>query len=143
MSRRRDANLFAPYLYEPYRSTLKRAPTKPPLRLPQTISEITGPGSVASLKLGDDNDLTRNAQTGGEALGNQKAGPESGRFFVSPLLQDPSVAIGIAEVRKRAVVGVLGIGTRHPLPAGDVADVADFYAAPDELGTRIFDVGDH
>jgi protocatechuate 3,4-dioxygenase beta subunit len=71
MSGRRDPNLFPPYLYEPYRSTLKRAPTKPPLRLPQTISEMTGPGPIASFKLGDDNDLTRNAHTGGEALGER------------------------------------------------------------------------
>src|SRR5947208_1108426 len=33
-----------PYLYEPYRSTLKRAPRRPPIPLPHTVSEVTGPG---------------------------------------------------------------------------------------------------
>jgi len=31
------------YLYPPYRSTVKRAPTRPLVLIPQTLSEITGP----------------------------------------------------------------------------------------------------
>ena len=31
------------YLYPPYRSTVKRAPTQPLVVPPQTISEVTGP----------------------------------------------------------------------------------------------------
>jgi protocatechuate 3,4-dioxygenase beta subunit len=31
------------YLYPPYRSTIKRSPTKPLVMLPHTLSEITGP----------------------------------------------------------------------------------------------------
>jgi protocatechuate 3,4-dioxygenase beta subunit len=32
-----------PYLYEPYRATIKRAPREVPVEIPQTLSEITGP----------------------------------------------------------------------------------------------------
>ena len=31
------------YLHPPYRSSAKRAPTKPPVKLSQTLSEVTGP----------------------------------------------------------------------------------------------------
>jgi protocatechuate 3,4-dioxygenase beta subunit len=36
-------NAQPPYLSEGYRSTLKRAPLDPPVSIPQTLSEITGP----------------------------------------------------------------------------------------------------
>ena len=57
------------YLYEPYRSTIPRAPRKPLVVLPETLSERTGP------LFGDDsitatcNDLTR--QHTGEPLGER------------------------------------------------------------------------
>ena len=48
-----------PSLYEPYRSTVRRAPAKPLIFLPHTLSEVTGPvyghGEIAET----DNDLTR------------------------------------------------------------------------------------
>ena len=48
-----------PSLYEPYRSTTRRAPAKPLIFLPHTLSEVTGPiyghGNIAET----DNDLTR------------------------------------------------------------------------------------
>jgi protocatechuate 3,4-dioxygenase beta subunit len=57
------------YLYAPYRSTAKRAPTQPLVMPPQTLSEITGPvfghGEVAA----GENDLTRQHQ--GEPLGER------------------------------------------------------------------------
>ena len=41
---RRSSSASQPeYLYPPYRSTAKRAPTKPLIVPPQTISEVTGP----------------------------------------------------------------------------------------------------
>ncbi|HKW79375.1 MAG TPA: protocatechuate 3,4-dioxygenase subunit beta [Casimicrobiaceae bacterium] len=47
-----------PYLYPAYRSTIKRAPTRPLVAAPQTLSEVTGPvfgsGDVAP----GDHDLT-------------------------------------------------------------------------------------
>ncbi len=58
-----------PYLYPDYRSTSVRAPTNPLLRLPHTLSELTGPvfghDSVAQL----DHDLT--AGHPGEPLGER------------------------------------------------------------------------
>jgi protocatechuate 3,4-dioxygenase beta subunit len=69
--RRRDWQAQPPYLYEPYRSTVQRAPSKPLIPLPQTLSEITGPvyghDSVTEL----DADLTRNAARNGEPLGER------------------------------------------------------------------------
>jgi protocatechuate 3,4-dioxygenase, beta subunit len=67
--RRPQANIQPPYLYPPYRSTMRRAPTQPLIVLPHTLSEITGPvyghGEVGEL----DHDLTRQHQ--GEPLGER------------------------------------------------------------------------
>jgi len=56
-------------LYPPYQSTVKRAPQKPLIFLPHTLSEITGPiyghGTISET----DNDLTR--QHAGEPLGER------------------------------------------------------------------------
>ena len=56
-------------LYEPYRSTIRRAPNNPLIFLPHTLSEVTGPvfghGSIGET----DNDLTR--QHEGEPLGER------------------------------------------------------------------------
>jgi len=67
--RRPDPNTQPPYLYPAYRSTTRRAPTKPLIVLPHTLSEITGPvyghEDVGEL----DDDLTR--QHHGEPLGER------------------------------------------------------------------------
>jgi protocatechuate 3,4-dioxygenase beta subunit len=68
---RGDAAVFPPYLYEAYRSTIKRAPTRPLVEVPLTLSETTGPGPVISAVTPEDADLTRNAGTGGEAIGQR------------------------------------------------------------------------
>ena len=69
--RPRDWQAQPPYLYEPYRSTVQRAPSKPLIPLPQTLSEITGPvygrDSVTEL----DADLTKNAARNGAPLGER------------------------------------------------------------------------
>ncbi len=76
----RDPSTFPPYLYEAYRSTVRRAPHQPLVRLPLTLSEITGPGPAISDALhhtvrGDagveDSDLTTNMGTGAEAMGER------------------------------------------------------------------------
>jgi protocatechuate 3,4-dioxygenase, beta subunit len=61
--------LDPPYEHPPYRSTALRAPRKPLLPLPQTLSELTGPafGDDAVEEL--DADLTR--QHAGEPLGER------------------------------------------------------------------------
>jgi len=65
----RSADGHPPYLYPAYRSTERRAPGKPLLILPHTLSETTGPvfgeGTVDEL----DSDLTR--RHAGEPLGER------------------------------------------------------------------------
>src|SRR5690349_7410925 len=68
---RGDREIFPPYLYEAYQSTRRRAPTLPLIDVPLTLSELTGPGPVVSAVTPEDADLTRNAGTGGEALGQR------------------------------------------------------------------------
>ena len=58
-----------PSLYEPYHATIKRAPLKPLILLPHTLSEITGP-IFGHEKVGEkDNDLT--SQHAGEPIGER------------------------------------------------------------------------
>ncbi len=68
---RLDRASHPPYLYESYKSTVLRSPRKALVSLPHTLSEITGPlfGHEA-VEPGDD-DLTRNAGTGAEAIGER------------------------------------------------------------------------
>jgi len=68
---RGDAEIFPPYLYAAYRATRARAPALPLVDLPLTISELTGPGPAVAAAGPEDADLTRNAGTGGEALGQR------------------------------------------------------------------------
>ncbi len=68
---RGDREIFPPYLYEAYQSTRRRAPKQPLIEVPLTISEMTGPGPVLSAITSEDADLTRNAGTGGEAIGQR------------------------------------------------------------------------
>ncbi len=66
-----DRESHPPYLHAPYKSTVLRSPRKPLVALPQTLSELTGPlFGHESVKPGDD-DLTRNAGTGAEAIGER------------------------------------------------------------------------
>ncbi|MFL5428316.1 MAG: hypothetical protein ACJ79M_01740, partial [Myxococcales bacterium] len=58
-----------PYLYEPYASTIKRAPRKPPVPLPHTLSEMTGPAFARGWAGSPLTDLTRPGK--GEALGQR------------------------------------------------------------------------
>src|SRR5947208_13012150 len=66
-----DKEVFPPYLYDAYQSTRKRAPLLPLIEVPLTLSELTGPGPVISASTAEDADLTRNAGTGGEAIGQR------------------------------------------------------------------------
>lgn len=68
---RGDAVIFPPYLYEAYQSTIRRAPYKSLIDVPLTLSELTGPGPVISRVTPEDADMTRNAGTGGEAIGQR------------------------------------------------------------------------
>lgn len=68
---RGDREVFPPYLYEAYQSTRRRTPTLPLVDVPLTLSELTGPGPVISAISPEDSDLTRNAGTGSEAVGQR------------------------------------------------------------------------
>ena len=68
---RGDAAVFPPYLYEAYRSTLRRAPRLPLVEVPLTASELIRHRLDVSRVTDGDADLTRNAATGGEALGQR------------------------------------------------------------------------
>jgi len=68
---RGDQEVFPPYLYEAYQSTRRRAPLLPLIEVPLTLSELTGPGAVISAITPEDADLTRNAGTGGDAIGQR------------------------------------------------------------------------
>ena len=68
---RGDQEVFPPYLYEAYQSTLRRSPMLPLIEVPLTLSELTGPGPAISNITAEDADLTRNAGTGGEAIGQR------------------------------------------------------------------------
>jgi protocatechuate 3,4-dioxygenase, beta subunit len=66
---RHEAGSQPPSLYEPYKSTVRRAPSKPLIVLPHTLSEVTGPLYGESDIRETDNDLTR--QHAGEPLGER------------------------------------------------------------------------
>ena len=68
---RGDREVFPPYLYAAYQSTRRRAPGLPLIDLPLTLSELTGPGPALGAVVPEDADLTRNAGTGGEAIGQR------------------------------------------------------------------------
>ncbi len=67
----RDWQSHPPYLYQDYKSTPLRAPTKPLVPLPAGLSEMTGPiyghDAIGSL----DADLTKNAVKNGAPLGER------------------------------------------------------------------------
>lgn len=67
----RDRATFPPYLYEAYRATMRRSPRRPLIPLPHTLSEVTGPGPALSALASQDEDLTRNMGTDGEAIGER------------------------------------------------------------------------
>src|SRR5262245_14304360 len=60
---RGDREIFPPYLYAAYQSTIRRAPTMPLIEVPLTLAELTGPGPAISAVTPEDADLTRNAGT--------------------------------------------------------------------------------
>ena len=57
------------FLHSPYVSSVKRAPTRPPVRIPQTLSEVTGPSFGPEVVSPGGCDLTR--QHEGEPLGER------------------------------------------------------------------------
>ncbi len=88
----RDWSVHPPYLHAPYKSTVARSPSKPLAPLGQTLSEVTGPvfGHEAMAPL--DDDLTKNAVTDGEPLGERiivtgRVTDEAGRGVAGTLIE--------------------------------------------------------
>ena len=89
---RGDAAVFPPYLYEAYRSTIRRAPRLPLVEVALTASELMAPTIRAGLVTPEDADLTRNAGTDGEASGQRiivtgRVLDEEGRGVAGTLLE--------------------------------------------------------
>jgi protocatechuate 3,4-dioxygenase, beta subunit len=107
---RRDTESHPPYLYPDYKSTRLRAPEKPLVISPHTLSEVTGPvyghGRIGEL----DNDLTR--QHEGEPLGE--------RIIVTGRVLDGAgwpVRNSLIEVWQANAAGrYVHQGDRHPAP---------------------------
>jgi protocatechuate 3,4-dioxygenase beta subunit len=68
---RRDWGVHPRYLHEPYKSTVLRSPRQPLVPLEASLSELTGPVFGEDTVQPIDADLTRNAGTGGEAIGQR------------------------------------------------------------------------
>jgi protocatechuate 3,4-dioxygenase beta subunit len=66
-----DERAHPPHDSPRYLSTARRAPLHPPLKLPQSLSELTGPVYGHDLIAPGDDDLTTNAGTGVPALGER------------------------------------------------------------------------
>ena len=64
-----DNTAWPPSLFPPYKSTVKRAPTKPLVIIPQTLSEVTGPVYGHNKVEQHDHDLTLGHA--GEPLGER------------------------------------------------------------------------
>src|SRR4030095_9961324 len=80
---------------------------------------------------------------GSLATSRARSVAESGGLLAAPgLLQDPGVAVGVAEVGERVVVAVLGIGALLPALGGHGPHLAPPDAAPDQVGARRLDVRD-
>jgi protocatechuate 3,4-dioxygenase beta subunit len=60
-----------PFKYPDYKSTVKRSPGMDMVHIVQTLSETSGPGPAWTDVSEEDADLTTNAGTGGEAIGER------------------------------------------------------------------------
>ena len=88
--RRARSDAQPEYLYPPYRSTVKRAPTRPLIAPPQTLSEITGPLFAPDELRPGEGDLTR--QHAGEPIGERmivtgRVLDEDGRAVTGALIE--------------------------------------------------------
>jgi protocatechuate 3,4-dioxygenase, beta subunit len=87
---RPDPKSQPPYLYPPYRISVRRSPRKPLIVLPHTLSEVTGP-AFGHGDIGEtDNDLTR--QHTGEPIGERitvsgKVLDDNGRSVPNALIE--------------------------------------------------------
>ena len=108
--RRPDPSSQPVLLHEPYRATIRRAPRKPLIPLPHTLSEVTGPVYGHEYITEGDNDLTR--QHGGEPLGERM-------ILTGRVLDDNGrpVSQALLEIWQANAAGrYLHVKDRHPAP---------------------------
>ena len=108
--RRPDPSSQPVLLHEPYRATIRRAPRKPLILLPHTLSEVTGPVYGHEDITEGDNDLTR--QHGGEPLGERM-------ILTGRVLDDNGrpVSQALLEIWQANAAGrYLHVKDRHPAP---------------------------
>jgi protocatechuate 3,4-dioxygenase beta subunit len=99
-----------PLLYPPYRSTALRAPSRPLVHLPHTLTEVTGP-VLGSDRVGElDHDLTR--QHAGEPLGERII--VHGRVVEGDGRPVPNTLLEIWQANSSG--RYLHDGDRHPAP---------------------------
>lgn len=88
----RDERAHPPYDAPLYASTARRAPLEAPIRIPQSLCELTGPLYGHGAARPEDADLTTNAGTGAPALGERivvagRVLEEDGRPVPSTLIE--------------------------------------------------------
>lgn len=66
-----DRSVHPPYLHAPYTSTIKRAPQRELVALPERLSDLTGPAFGETSVRAEDADLTLNARVSGEPIGER------------------------------------------------------------------------
>ena len=76
---RESVSVHPPLLYEGYRSTIKRAPKRPLVIMPHTLSELTGPVYGHEAVAEGDNDLTKQQQGRAARRAHRRAWPRARR----------------------------------------------------------------
>jgi len=107
---RPDENVHPPLYWPDYRSTVRRAPALPPLRLPHSLTEITGPLLGEGRVHPDDADLTR--QGAGEPLGERII--VHGRVLDAGGQPVPNTLIEVWQAN--AAGRYAHVGDQHPAP---------------------------
>ena len=67
----KDKESHPPLIHPPYKSSTTRSPSKDPIIVPQTITELTGPKFDTSALGKYDHDLTKNGITSGDPIGER------------------------------------------------------------------------
>lgn len=67
----KDKEGHPPLIHPPYKSSVTRSPTKDPIIVPQTVTELSGPRFDPASLPKNSNDLTKNGRKDGEPIGER------------------------------------------------------------------------
>ena len=67
----KDKESHPPLIHPPYKSSVTRSPTKDPIIVPQTVTELSGPRFDPASLPENSNDLTKNGRKDGEPIGER------------------------------------------------------------------------